>query len=69
MSVKSRPLFIYHYCLIRFPGMGSDDDDGGFEDLPYRIQVAYDATIGTYVCVIVCALSLYVCLLLSRHKT
>lgn len=30
--------------------MESDDDDGAFEDLPYRVQVAYDATIGTYIC-------------------
>ena len=33
--------------------MESDDDDGGFDDLPYRVQVAYDATIGTYVFLLV----------------
>jgi hypothetical protein len=32
--------------------MESDDDDGAFEDLPYRVQVAYDATIGTYMCLL-----------------
>jgi hypothetical protein len=35
--------------------MESDDDDGAFEDLPYRVQVAYDATIGTYMCLLLCA--------------
>ena len=34
--------------------MESDDDDGAFEDLPYRVQIAYDATIGTYICLLVC---------------
>ena len=34
--------------------MESDDDDEAFEDLPYRVQVAYDATMGAYMCLLVC---------------
>ena len=60
IHVNSSCIYNNIYFLIWYQGMESDDDDGGFEDLPYRIQVAYDATIGTYMCVLVCTVFVHI---------